>query len=99
MPRPSFLRVPRNVSVMAGEPAFLPCRVKQLAQFTVSWLRAADVTVLSVGHLAFSSDPRIGIVQVRGSSCRAHKTFSPTLTKIGLFSQKHFLVKRLDLDL
>ena len=75
MPRPSFLRVPRNVSVTAGEPAFLPCRVKQLAQFTVSWLRAADVTVLSVGHLAFSSDPRIGIVQVRGIIMQGSEDF------------------------
>ena len=31
----------------------------------VSWIRARDVTVLSVGHLAFSSDARIGVVQVR----------------------------------
>ena len=30
----------------------------------VSWLRARDVTVLSVGHLAFSSDSRIGVLQV-----------------------------------
>ena len=32
--------------------------------FQVSWIRASDVTVLSVGHLAFSSDKRIGVVQV-----------------------------------
>ena len=30
----------------------------------VSWIRAGDVSVLSVGHLAFSSDKRISVVQV-----------------------------------
>merc|ERR1719317_1906502 len=30
----------------------------------VSWIRAEDVSVLSVGHLAFSSDKRISVVQV-----------------------------------
>ena len=30
----------------------------------VSWLRARDVKVLSVGELAFSSDSRIGVLQV-----------------------------------
>jgi len=62
--RPSFLKINRNVSVMVGETAHLPCRVKNLDRYTVSWIRASDVTVLSVGHLAFSSDSRIGVVQV-----------------------------------
>jgi len=62
--QPSFLKINRNVSVMVGETAHLPCRVKNLDRYTVSWIRARDVTVLSVGHLAFSSDARIGVVQV-----------------------------------
>jgi len=62
--QPQFLKINRKISVMLGETAFLPCRVKNLEQYTVSWLRAGDVTVLSVGHLAFSSDPRISVVQV-----------------------------------
>jgi len=61
---PSFLKINRNVSVKVGETAHLPCRVKNLDRYTVSWIRASDVTVLSVGHLAFSSDARIGVVQV-----------------------------------
>jgi hypothetical protein len=62
--QPEFMRINRNISVVVGETAFLPCRVKKLDTYTVSWLRAADVTVLSVGHLAFSSDKRISVVQV-----------------------------------
>eukprot|EP00092_Neocalanus_flemingeri_P001106 GFUD01001179.1.p1 GENE.GFUD01001179.1~~GFUD01001179.1.p1 ORF type:complete len:378 (+),score=135.13 GFUD01001179.1:223-1356(+) len=62
--QPEFMKINRNISVMIGETAFLPCRVKNLEKYTVSWLRGDDVTVLSVGHLAFSSDKRIGVVQV-----------------------------------
>jgi len=64
MDEPEFLKTTRNVTVSVGETAFLPCRVKHLTSHTVSWVRASDVSVLSVGHLAFSSDSRIGVVQV-----------------------------------
>jgi len=62
--QPQFLKINRNISVVVGETAFLPCRVKNLDSYTVSWIRAEDVSVLSVGHLAFSSDKRISVVQV-----------------------------------
>jgi len=62
--QPDFMKINRNISVAIGETAYLPCRVKNLDKHTVSWVRADDVTVLSVGHLAFSSDKRISVVQV-----------------------------------
>jgi len=62
--QPQFLKINRNISVLVGETAFLPCRVKNLDTYTVSWIKAEDVSVLSVGHLAFSSDKRISVVQV-----------------------------------
>ena len=34
--QPSFLKINRNVSVMVGETAHLPCRVKNLDRYTVS---------------------------------------------------------------
>jgi len=64
MDQPQFMKINRNISVMVGETAFLPCRVKNLDKYTVSWIRADDVTVISVGHLAFTSDERISVVQV-----------------------------------
>ena len=84
MDQPQFMKINRNISVMVGETAFLPCRVKNLDKYTVgryilqtaiilysytpyqvSWIRADDVTVISVGYLAFTSDERISVVQVR----------------------------------
>lgn len=63
--QPEFLPIARNVSVIVGETANLPCRVKNLFQhYTVSWIRARDVTVLSVGHLTFSSDQRLSVEEV-----------------------------------
>jgi len=62
--QPSFMKINRNITVTLGETAYLPCRVKNLNDYTVSWLRARDVKVLSVGSMAFSSDSRIGVVQV-----------------------------------
>ena len=48
--RPSFLKINRNVSVMVGETAHLPCRVKNLDRYTVSFL------VLSIlSHYIFKS--------------------------------------------
>jgi len=62
---PEFLKLNKNVTVIEGETAHLPCRVKNLGeQYTVSWIRRRDVTVLSVGHLAFSSDQRFSVIQV-----------------------------------
>jgi len=63
--KPEFLSTARNVSVIGGETASLPCRVKNLFEhYTVSWIRARDVTVLSVGHLIFSSDQRLSVLEV-----------------------------------
>lgn len=62
--QPQFLPVDRDVSVQEGQTAKLPCRVKNLFQhYTVSWIRARDVTVLSVGHLTFSSDKRLSVLE------------------------------------
>jgi len=63
--QPQFLPSPRNLTVTEGEEASLPCRVKNLFQhYTVSWIRASDVTVLSVGHFTFSSDERFSVLEI-----------------------------------
>jgi len=70
--QPYFSRVTGNVSVRLGETAYLPCRAKDLADsYMVTWMRVADVTVLSVGALAFSSDPRFSVIHVPRPRIRA----------------------------
>jgi len=52
----------KNITVLVGETALLPCRTLYLHEHnTVSWLRRSDTSVLSVGHQAFSSDRRISV--------------------------------------
>ena len=63
--QPYFARVNNKTTVKLGKTAFLPCRVKEmLKDYTVTWMRLSDVTILSVGSMEFSSDPRYGLVHI-----------------------------------
>merc|ERR1719412_1640149 len=61
---PKIQPVNANISVYEGHTALLPCRIKHLKEYTVSWLRGRDTTVLSVGLLTFSSDSRYRVMRV-----------------------------------
>ena len=59
---PSFLAMSGLVRVVEGGTAFLQCSLAGLAaHHLVSWLRLPDMSVLTVGGLVFSSDPRLGV--------------------------------------
>ncbi|CAB4059348.1 unnamed protein product [Lepeophtheirus salmonis] len=49
----------RNISVYAGQTAYLDCRVRNLGAKRVSWVRHKGVTILAVGTTTFTSDERI----------------------------------------
>ena len=60
--RPEFLAVSRHVTVVEDGTAFLQCSLTGLSpHHLVSWLRLADMSVLTVGGLVFSSDPRLAV--------------------------------------
>eukprot|EP00094_Tigriopus_californicus_P013859 TCALIF_13414-PA protein Name:"Protein of unknown function" AED:0.73 eAED:0.79 QI:0/0/0/0.33/1/1/3/0/196 len=61
---PISLEVTTNVTVFEGETVHLPCRVRNLGEYTVSWMRGRDMSVVSVGHVTFSSDKRYHVVHV-----------------------------------
>ncbi|XP_058123484.1 uncharacterized protein LOC131294641 [Anopheles ziemanni] len=52
------LTVSRNVTVREGETAFLTCRVENLAQYSISWVRHHDLHILAINSDAFISDER-----------------------------------------
>jgi len=62
--QPYFLKVNSVVNVKRGETAYLPCRVKTLGDYLVTWLKGDDVAVLSVGPNVFTSDNRYSVVHV-----------------------------------
>ena len=41
-----------------GKSAFLNCRVKNLGNKTVSWIRHRDIHILTVGSYTYTSDQR-----------------------------------------
>lgn len=47
-----------NLSVHAGQKAYLECRVRNLGAKRVSWLRHRDVQIMAVGGRIITSDPR-----------------------------------------
>ena len=63
--QPYFARVNNKTRVKVGEVGFLPCRVKEMKEgYMVTWMRLSDVTILSVGSLAFTSDNRYQVVHI-----------------------------------
>lgn len=62
--QPYFLKVSTIVTVQKGDTAYLPCRVKSLGDFVVTWLKGDSVTVLTVNNIIFTTDKRYSIVHV-----------------------------------
>ena len=66
---PEFLSMSGLVRVVEGGTAFLQCSLTGLASHhLVSWLRLPDMSVLTVGGLVFSSDPRLAVTVSPGAS-------------------------------
>uniref|UniRef100_A0A182YF63 Ig-like domain-containing protein n=1 Tax=Anopheles stephensi TaxID=30069 RepID=A0A182YF63_ANOST len=49
---------PTNVTGLVGKSAYLSCRVKNLGNKTVSWIRHRDIHILTVGSYTYTSDQR-----------------------------------------
>ncbi|XP_055920907.1 SPEG neighbor protein-like [Eupeodes corollae] len=52
------LRFSHNITTIAGQAAFLNCRVRNIGRKTVSWVRHSDINLLTVGKYTYSSDER-----------------------------------------
>lgn len=48
----------RNLTILAGNTAYLKCFVKNIGNKTVSWLRHRDINILTVGTTSYTSDIR-----------------------------------------
>ncbi|XP_011645794.1 zwei Ig domain protein zig-8-like isoform X2 [Pogonomyrmex barbatus] len=54
--------VPSNITGLAGETVQLACRVKNLGNRTVSWVRHRDIHLLTVGRYTYTSDQRFEVM-------------------------------------
>lgn len=48
----------KNVTALLGKTAYLNCKVKNLGNKTVSWVRHRDIHLLTVGRYTYTSDQR-----------------------------------------
>ncbi|XP_053206433.1 zwei Ig domain protein zig-8-like [Panonychus citri] len=58
--KPYFDTLPedRNVTAQLGKSTFLKCRIKQITDETVSWVRQKDLHIISAGPYIYTSDQR-----------------------------------------
>src|SRR6218665_2332388 len=57
-----------NVTVSEGTPfVHLPCRVRQLSDRTLSWIRRKDLQILTVGKFTYTSDQRFQTIHLDGT--------------------------------
>jgi len=52
-----------NVTIQAGEVARLPCRVHQVRNYSVSWVRTKDSAILSIDGETVVQDARVTVVR------------------------------------
>ncbi|XP_059614630.1 zwei Ig domain protein zig-8-like isoform X2 [Phlebotomus argentipes] len=52
------ISMPRNVTALVGKSAYLSCRVRNLGNKTVAWVRHRDIHVLTIGTYTYTSDQR-----------------------------------------
>ncbi|XP_071532437.1 hemicentin-1-like [Panulirus ornatus] len=65
---PSFLNTSSSntVSAVAGTTAKLPCGIKNLHNYTVSWVRGRDIRLLTTGSTTYTSDKRFVAINPSG---------------------------------
>ena len=56
-----------NETVMVGHTAYLKCKVKNIGNQTVSWVRHRDINLLTVGLNSYTSDNRFLSIREHGS--------------------------------
>ncbi|XP_038113037.1 zwei Ig domain protein zig-8 [Culex quinquefasciatus] len=63
-PHPYFdFDIPRNVTTRVGQTAFINCRVEQIGDKWVSWIRKRDLHILSAGMVVYTSDERFQVTR------------------------------------
>ncbi|XP_025163184.1 protein turtle homolog B [Harpegnathos saltator] len=83
---PTFeTNVPRNVTTAVGQTAFLHCRVHQLGDKEVSWMRKRDMHILSAGTLMYTSDLRFLVIHPEKSENWTLQIKSPQERDSGVY--------------
>ncbi|XP_076285073.1 zwei Ig domain protein zig-8 isoform X2 [Lasioglossum baleicum] len=82
---PMFEPTAANVSAFVGQTVYLPCRVRNLGDKVVSWMRSKDLHILTSGNTPFSSDTRFGPQHTPGSDAWTLRLDNARMTDSGKY--------------
>lgn len=68
--------------IAAGKTATLECRVQNLADRTVSWIRKRDLHILTMGSAVYSNDRRIEVLRPNGTTAMRSNNRGDWILKI-----------------
>ncbi|XP_055299069.1 zwei Ig domain protein zig-8-like [Sitodiplosis mosellana] len=77
--------VQRNVTARVGSTAFLQCKVEQLGDKSVSWIRKRDLHILTAGVLTYTSDERFQVIRADRSDRWTLQIKFPQLRDSGIY--------------
>ncbi|KAJ8669423.1 hypothetical protein QAD02_000682, partial [Eretmocerus hayati] len=75
----------RETTTTVGQSAYLHCRVRNLGDRAVSWIRKRDLHILTVGILTYTNDQRFQSLHSDGSDEWTLKISSPQLHDSGIY--------------
>lgn len=75
----------RDVITTVGQTAYLHCRVRNLGDRAVSWIRKRDLHILTVGILTYTNDQRFQSLHTDGSDEWTLKVTSPQTRDSGIY--------------
>lgn len=67
-PTPQFEATASSILAHVGQNITLPCRVRNLAEQVVSWIRTSELSILTSNVFTFTSDPRFSVEHPLGDS-------------------------------
>ncbi|XP_025262403.1 hemicentin-1 isoform X2 [Camponotus floridanus] len=75
----------RETTTTVGQSAYLHCRVRNLGDRAVSWIRQRDLHILTVGILTYTNDQRFQSLHSDGSDEWTLKISSPQVRDSGIY--------------
>ncbi|XP_046610546.1 basement membrane-specific heparan sulfate proteoglycan core protein-like isoform X2 [Neodiprion virginianus] len=75
----------RETTTTVGQSAYLHCRVRNLGDRAVSWIRKRDLHILTVGILTYTNDQRFQSLHSDGSDEWTLKISSPQIRDSGVY--------------
>jgi len=74
-----------TVVTSVGQTVYLYCGVHNLGERAVSWIRSRDLTILTIGTIRYTRDPRFTAIHGQGTENWGLKIVNPGLDDSGLY--------------